>query len=324
MKILAIESSCDDTSAAVVRDGRCVLSMHTVSQEQFHSKFGGVVPEIASRKHLNSIYEVTEIAIEKAMISETTGLDAVAVTCTPGLVGSLLVGINFAKGFALSLGIPLIAVNHLKAHAAACYIENLGLSPPFLCLIVSGGNTCIYDVKSFTNFNLVGSTRDDAAGEIFDKIARRMGIEYPGGPFLEKMASGGNELKFSFPIPKLKEFDFSFSGLKTYAINQVKNLKYSDFHDFSASLMFSVSKYLSDVLICAAEKLNRDQVAVAGGVASNSYLKKAINLECKKRNLKFHFPSKKYCGDNAAMIGVQGYYEFISGSKAELDLNVIR
>ena len=325
MLILSIESSCDETAAAVT-NGRQVLSNIVATQIAEHRIYGGVVPEIASRRHTEAISQVCDEAIKEANI-EYSDLDAIAVTFAPGLIGALLVGVNFAKGLALSLGIPLIPVHHLRSHIAANYIDNEELKPPYLCLTVSGGNTVITKVLDYTSFSVVGATLDDAAGECFDKTARALGLSYPGGVTLDKIATEPDFKKYPLPYPKCSggEFDFSFSGLKTAVINTVHNAKQKgeeiDVPILAATLRKRVCDMLCDNLFKAAEKYGYKTVVLAGGVSANSELRRRTEQMAKDRNIKFHTPQLKYCGDNAAMVGVQAYYEFLSGNIADVSLN---
>lgn len=325
MLILSIESSCDETAAAVT-NGRQVLSNIVATQIAEHRIYGGVVPEIASRRHTEAISQVCDEAIKEANI-EYGDLDAIAVTFAPGLIGALLVGVNFAKGLALSLGIPLIPVHHLRSHIAANYIDNEELSPPYLCLTVSGGNTVITEVRDYTVFNPVGATLDDAAGECFDKTARALGLSYPGGVTLDKIATEPDFKKYTLPYPKCSggEFDFSFSGLKTAVINTVHNANQKgeeiDVPVLAATLRKRVCDMLCDNLFKAAEKYGYKTVVLSGGVSANSELRSRTEQMAKDRNIKFHTPQLKYCGDNAAMVGVQAYYEFLSGNVADVSLN---
>ena len=325
MIILSIESSCDETSVAVCR-GREVLSNIVATQIEEHKKYGGVVPEIASRRHTEAISQVCDEALRTAGITYGD-IDAVAVTFAPGLIGALLVGVNFAKGLALSLGVPLIPVHHLRSHIAANYIAHPDLKPPFLCLLVSGGNTVIAEVLDYTHFNILGATMDDAAGECFDKAARFMGLSYPGGVTLDKIATVADREKYPLPTPKTGENDlnFSFSGLKTAVINLIHKSNQKgeevDIPVLCATLRQKVCDILITATLKAAERKGYTKIALAGGVSANSELRSRFEEECKERNLELYFPPLKYCGDNAAMVGVQGFYEFESGNTAGEDLN---
>lgn len=325
MKILAIESSCDETAAAVTEE-REVLSSVVSTQIAEHKIYGGVVPEIASRRHTEAISTVVKETLDKASLTYGD-IEAVAVTFAPGLIGALLVGVNFAKGLALSLNKPLIPVHHLRSHIAANYITNPDLKPPFLCLLVSGGNTVLAEVTDYTKFKILGSTRDDAAGECFDKAARCMGLEYPGGVNLDKTATKADTKKYPLPFPHVSsgEFDFSFSGLKTAVMNLVNNsAQKGDIIDVPV-VCATVRQRVCDVLIektmSAAEKYGYKTVAVAGGVSANSELRLRMANECEKRGIKLYYPKLCYCGDNAAMVGVQAYYEFLSGNIGNSSLN---
>ena len=326
MKILGIESSCDETAAAVVEDGRVVLSNIVASQVEEHRLYGGVVPEIASRRHSEAITGVVREALEKAEVT-INDIDAIAVTYAPGLIGALLVGVNFAKGLSLSSGLPLVPVHHLRSHIASNYITNESLEPPFLCMVVSGGHTHIINVESYTKYDIIGKTRDDAAGEAFDKAARSMGMPYPGGIMLDKEAEKGNDTAFKLPAPSVDgaPLDFSFSGLKTAVINIISNNKQKGIEinkaDLSASYRKAVVDYLVKNLMLAAEKTGQKKIVIAGGVSANSLLRKRLEEECKKRKLQFFRPELKYCGDNAAKVASQSYYEFLAGNRASLDLN---
>ncbi len=326
MKILAIESSCDETAAAVVEDGRTILSSVVATQIEEHKLYGGVVPEIASRRHCESINGVVAEALERAQIS-FDGLDAVAVTYAPGLIGALLVGVNFAKGLSLATGLPLIPVHHLRSHIASNYLEHSRLKPPFLCLVVSGGHSHIVEVKDYTEMKIIGKTRDDAAGEAFDKAARTMGMSYPGGIHLDQAAESGDPLSFSLPRPKVdgSPYDFSFSGLKTAVINQIHNASQKGLtlpvNDLSASFRKAVVDCLMTNFIKAAEDFGYEQLVLAGGVSANSLLRKRIREECEKRRWHYFYPPLSLCGDNAAMVGAQGYYEYLAGHTASTDLN---
>ena len=325
MIILSIESSCDETSVAVCQ-GREVLSNIVATQIEEHKKYGGVVPEIASRRHTEAISLVCDEAVKTAGITYSD-IEAVAVTFAPGLIGALLVGVNFAKGLALSLDVPLIPVHHLRSHIAANYIAHPDLKPPFLCLLVSGGNTVIAEVLDYTHFNILGATMDDAAGECFDKAARFMGLSYPGGVTLDKIATVADTEKYPLPTPKTGDNDlnFSFSGLKTAVINLIHKSNQRneevDIPVLCATLRQKVCDILITATLKAAERKGYTKIALAGGVSANSELRSRFEEECKERNLQLYFPPLKYCGDNAAMVGVQGFYEFESGNTAGEDLN---
>ncbi len=324
MKILAIESSCDETSAAVV-EGRQVLSNIIATQIAEHKIYGGVVPEIASRRHTEAISSVCDKALEEAGIGYKD-IDAVAVTFAPGLIGALLVGVNFAKGLSLSLGIPLIPVHHLRSHIAANYITHLNLEPPFLCLLVSGGNTVLTEVKGYTDFKILGGTSDDAAGECFDKAARSMGLSYPGGVNLDKIATVSDFKKYPLPVPKAQgEYDFSFSGLKTAIVNLVHNSRQKNEEIDVPVLCATVRERVCDMLIKntlkAADEFGYKKIALAGGVSANSELRERMQKECEEKGLELYFPPLKYCGDNAAMVGAQAIYEYKSGNIGGADLN---
>ena len=323
MIILSIESSCDETSVAVT-DERKVLSNIIATQIDEHKLYGGVVPEIASRRHTEAITGVCRKAVLDAGISYGD-IDAVAVTFAPGLIGALLVGLNFAKGLSKALGVPLIPVYHLRSHIAANYIDS-DLKPPFLCLTVSGGNTIITEVKDYTVFNTLGGTVDDAAGECFDKVARAMSLSYPGGVTLDKIATVPDEKLYPLPVPHTEgKYDFSFSGLKTAAVNIIHNFSQRgdkiDVPVLAATLRRRVCGILTDKTVAAAKEYGYGTLAVAGGVSANSELRTRLKDECDKNGIKLYMPELKYCGDNAAMVGVQGYYEYLSGNTAELDLN---
>ncbi len=326
MKILAIESSCDETAAAVVEDGRHVLSNVVASQVKEHIVFGGVVPEIASRMHAEAISAVVEDALKDASCT-IKDIDAIAVTYAPGLIGALLVGVNFAKGLSLSSGLPLIPVHHLRSHIAANYITFPDLKPPFFCLVVSGGHTHMINVKSYTDFEIVGRTRDDAAGEALDKAARTMGLNYPGGLNLDKIAKDGDRFAYKFPRPRVdgSDLDFSFSGLKTSVINLIHNSKQKGeelpLNDLGASFLNAVVTCLTDNTEKAVRQLGHNKVVLAGGVSANSMLRKDMEELCKKNGWELYCPELKYCGDNAAMVGAQGYYEAQENTFANLNLN---
>lgn len=326
MKILAIESSCDETAAAVVEDGRTVLSSVIASQVEEHRLYGGVVPEIASRRHAEAIVPVVSQALEKAHVT-LDGIDALAVTYAPGLIGALLVGVNFAKGLSLSTGLPLVPVHHLRSHIASNYISNQELKPPFLCLVVSGGHSHIVMAEDYTTMKIIGRTRDDAAGEAFDKAARTMGMPYPGGIALDKVAEDGNPHAFTLPRPVVHDapYDFSFSGLKTAVINLLHNAaqKGEELNkaDVCASFRYAVVNCLTTNFIKAAEDLGVQKLVIAGGVSANALLRRTLADACQQRGWQFYMPEKSLCGDNAAMVGAQGYYEFLSGRRAGADLN---
>ena len=325
MKILAIESSCDETAAAVTVE-RQVLSSIVSTQIAEHRIYGGVVPEIASRRHTEAISAVCSDALKAADITYSD-IDAVAVTFAPGLIGALLVGVNFAKGLSMALNKPLIPVHHLRSHIAANYITNSELKPPFLCLLVSGGNTVIAEVTDYTKFKILGGTRDDAAGECFDKTARALGLAYPGGVTLDKIATKADPKKYPLPFPKVSsgEFDFSFSGLKTAVMNLVNNSAQKgeeiDVPVVCATVRQRVCDMLIDKTLSAAERYGYKTLAVAGGVSANSELRARMAEECKKRGITLYFPELKYCGDNAAMVGVQAFYEFKDGNIGDSSLN---
>ena len=323
MIILAIESSCDETAVAVT-DGRKVLSNVVATQIEEHKLYGGVVPEIASRRHTEAISGVCRKAIEDAGITYGD-IDAVAVTFAPGLIGALLVGLNFAKGLSASLGVPLIPVHHLRAHIAANYIGT-DLEPPYLCLTVSGGNTIITEVESYTKFNPLGGTVDDAAGECFDKVARALGLSYPGGVTLDKTATAPDDKLYPLPVPHTAgEYDFSFSGLKTAAVNLIHNFNQRgeevDVPVLAATLRHRVCDMLYSKTVSAAKNKGYKKIAVAGGVSANSELREMLKSQCEQNGFELFMPELCYCGDNAAMVGVAGYYEYISGNTAALDLN---
>ena len=328
MKILSIESSCDETAAAVVEDGRKVLSNIVASQVEEHKIYGGVVPEIASRRHVEAISGVVRSALDEAKC-DFKDIDAIAVTYAPGLIGALLVGVNFAKGLSFSTGIPLVPVHHLRSHIAANYLTNEELKPPFLSLVVSGGHSHIVFVKSYTEFEVLGRTRDDAAGEAMDKAARTVGLPYPGGVNLDKISVNGDENKYKFPVPRIStgKYDFSFSGLKTFAVNLVHNASQKGeevlAEDLGASFIKSVTDILVKNTIAAAEDNDIKQIVLAGGVSANSRLRRKMREECEKRGFKLYMPELKYCGDNAAMVGAQGYYEYLGGKRADLKLNAV-
>lgn len=326
MLILGIESSCDETAASVVQDGRTVLSSVISSQVEEHRKYGGVVPEIASRRHAEAIVGVVEQALSQASVT-LKDIDALAVTAAPGLIGALLVGVNFAKGLSLAANKPLVAVHHLRSHVAANYITSPELTPPFLCLVVSGGHTHLIRVRDYTDFEVIGRTRDDAAGEAFDKAARAMGMAYPGGVFLDKEAENGDPKAFSFPHPTVEgaPLDFSFSGLKTAAINLIHNAQQKGEELPRADLAASFRRAVVDCLVrnttMAMEQTGSQKLVIAGGVSANSLLRRELQAECARRGWGFYRPELPLCGDNAAMVASQGYYEYIAGHRAGLELN---
>ncbi len=323
--ILAIESSCDETAAAVLKNGREILSNVVLSQIEKHKLFGGVVPEIASRMHIEEIDSTVDKALKEANIT-MDNIDAVAVTAAPGLIGSLLVGVNYAKSLCFVHNKPLVPVHHLRGHVASNYIAFKDLEPPFICLIASGGHSHIVKVKSYTEFEIIGKTRDDAAGEAFDKVARAMGMSYPGGVSIDKNAKMGDKNAYKLPKPHLDtKYDFSFSGLKTAVLNTLNNAsqkgKEVNKNDLCASFQNTVCEILTDKLFLAAEDFNFKKVVVAGGVSANSGLRDMLKNKADKLGFELFFPPLSLCGDNAAMIGSQGYYEYLAGVRAPLSLN---
>ncbi len=326
MIILAIESSCDETSVAIT-DGRKILSNIISTQIAEHKIYGGVVPEIASRRHTEAISKVCDQALNTAGITYND-IDAVAVTFAPGLIGALLVGVNFAKGLSFALQVPLIPVHHLRSHIAANYIEAPELKPPFMCLTVSGGNTIITEVTDYTKFTPVGRTTDDAAGECFDKTARALGLSYPGGVNLDKIATVSDTQKYPLPTPHTEnEYDFSFSGLKTAVVNLVHNKNQKGEDIDTPVLAATIRQKVCDILIAktlsATESKGYKTLVMAGGVSANSELRTRMQQECNKRGITLYYPPLKYCGDNAAMVGVQGYYEYLDGNISDASLNAI-
>lgn len=324
MKILSIESSCDETAAAVI-EGREILSSVINTQVAEHKKYGGVVPEIASRRHSENISAVVDKAIADAGITYAD-IDAIAVTHAPGLIGALLVGVNFAKGLSLSLGVPLIPVHHLRSHIAANYLEHKDLKPPFLCLTVSGGNTLLTVVRDYTDFEIIGQTQDDAAGECLDKSARIMGLSYPGGVNLDKIATVADTAKYPLPTPHTAgKYDFSFSGLKTAVVNTVHNAEQKgieiDIPVLAATVRQKVCDILIDHTLKAAEEFGFDKIVLAGGVSANSELRSRLTSECERLGYSLYYPPLKLCGDNAAMVGAQALYEWESGNVADMSLN---
>lgn len=326
--ILAIESSCDETAASVVKNGRTILSNVISSQIELHKLYGGVVPEIASRKHIEKINQVIEEALEEAEVT-LDDLDAVGVTYGPGLVGALLVGVAEAKAISYAKKLPLVGVHHIEGHVSANYIEHPDLEPPFMCLIVSGGHTHLVIVKDYGEFEILGRTRDDAAGEAFDKVARAIGLGYPGGPKIDKLAKEGNAEAIQFPKAKLESgpYDFSFSGVKSAVLNYINKCKMQgeefDRADLAASFQKAVVDTLVEKAVKAAKEYHMDKLAIAGGVASNSALRGAMENACKKESIQFYYPSPIFCTDNAAMIGVEAYYEYQKGTRHGLDLNAV-
>ena len=326
MNILAIETSCDETACALVEDGRTVRSSVIYSQIEEHRVYGGVVPEIASRRHTEQIVDVTGRALAQANM--TLGqVDAIAVTYAPGLIGALLVGVNFAKGLSLSLGKPLIPVHHIRGHIAACYLADRSLAPPFLCLVASGGHSHIVEVIDYTEFRVIGKTRDDAPGEAFDKAARVLGLPYPGGVEIDRLARTGAPGKYPLPNPKVegKPLDMSFSGLKTAVVNLAHNAAQKgevlDTAALAADFSARVADMLSSRLFAAAEALGYNTVACAGGVSANSQLRDRLIADARAAGVALHLPPLPLCVDNAAMIGAQGYYEYKAGNVADLSLN---
>ena len=326
MKILSIESSCDEKATAVIEDGRKIISSVVATQVEEHKLYGGVVPEIASRRHCEAINGVVRETLERAEL-DFDGINAIAVTYAPGLIGALLVGVNFAKGLSMATGLPLIPVHHLRSHIAANYLAHQNLKPPFLCLVVSGGHSHIVEVTDYTKMKVIGKTRDDAAGEAFDKAARTMGMPYPGGIHLDKAAQNGDDSAFKLPRPKVDNcpYDFSFSGLKTAVINQIHNAGQKGVtlpvNDLSASFRKAVVDSLMDNFTRAAEDFGYKKLVLAGGVSANSLLRERVVEECEKRGWEYYYPPLELCGDNGAMVGSQAYYEYLSGNIAGTNLN---
>ena len=326
--ILAIESSCDETAAAVVKNGRKVLSNIISSQIDLHTLYGGVVPEIASRKHIEKINQVIEEAMKLAEVT-MDDIDAIAVTYGPGLVGALLVGVSAAKALAFATGKPLVGVHHIEGHISANYIENKDLEPPFLCLVVSGGHTHLVRVADYGKYEILGKTRDDAAGEAFDKVARAIGLGYPGGPKIEKISHEGDPNAIAFPRAKFADgvYDFSFSGLKSAVLNYLNGCKMKEIEINQADVAASFQKSVTDVLVQhamqAIDEYKMDKFAIAGGVASNGTLRKAMQEACAQKGVKFYHPSPILCTDNAAMIGAAAYYDYLAGKRAGWDLNAV-
>ncbi len=326
--ILAIESSCDETAAAVVKNGREVLSNVISSQIALHTVYGGVVPEIASRKHIEKINEVIQEALDQAHV-QLSQMDAIGVTYGPGLVGALLVGVAEAKAISYATGIPLVGVHHIEGHISANYIECRELEPPFVCLVVSGGHTHLVVVKDYGKYEIIGKTRDDAAGEAFDKVARAIGLGYPGGPKIDRLAKEGNPDAIHFPRAKVEDapYDFSFSGVKSAVLNYLNGCHMKGETVVEADVAASFQKAVCDVLvehaIQAAKDYGMSKLALAGGVASNSALRQAMKDACEKEHISFYYPSPILCTDNAAMIGAAAYYEYIQGVRSGLDLNAV-
>ena len=326
--ILAVESSCDETAASVVKNGREVLSNIISSQIELHKLYGGVVPEIASRKHIEKINQVIEEALKEANVT-LDDLDAVAVTYGPGLVGALLVGVSAAKAIAYAKKLPLVGVHHIEGHISANYIENKDLEPPFICLVVSGGHTHLVVVRDYGKYEIIGHTRDDAAGEAFDKVARAIGLGYPGGPKIDKLSKEGNPEAIAFPKAKMADspYDFSFSGLKSAVLNYLNGCKMKNIPVVEADVAASFQKAVVDVLVehsmRAVKEYGFDKFAIAGGVASNSTLRKAMEQACRRRRIHFYHPSPIFCTDNAAMIGAAAYYEYMNGTRHGWDLNAV-
>lgn len=328
MLILGIESSCDETAASVAEDCRIIRSSVISTQIEEHRKYGGVVPEIASRRHCENILGVVSQALDEAGVT-LNDIDAVAVTYAPGLIGALLVGVSFAKGLAMSAGKPLVPVHHIAGHIATNYLSHPKLEPPYLCLVASGGHSHIIEVLSYTKFRVVGRTRDDAAGECFDKCARAMGFPYPGGVHIDNAARSGDPTEFRLPHPVVagNEFDFSFSGLKTSVINLIHNSQQKgielNYNNLSASIQATISEILTDKTIKAAKALGYKKIALAGGVSANSGVRASLAEACEKHGFEFYMPEKKLCGDNAAMIACQGSYNFLAGITADESLNAV-
>ena len=326
MLILGIESSCDETAAAVSLDGRTILSNTVYSQIDMHALYGGVVPEIASRKHVEKITAVVSEAMDKAGVS-FKDLDAVAATCAPGLIGALLVGANFAKACSLMIGKPFVPVHHIRGHIAANYVAFPELEPPFIALVASGGHTVIIDVEDYTRMSVIGTTRDDAAGEAFDKIARVLSLPYPGGAEMDRLSKGGDEKKYRLPRARIEghPYDFSFSGLKTAAVNLVHNANQKgqeiDRPSLAAAVAAAVSGEIVPRVIKAAEEKGRRAIAAAGGVAANSRLRSDLERICAQNGIKLYLPPLSLCGDNGAMIACQGYYELMAGNIADSSQN---
>ena len=326
MYILAVESSCDETAVSIVKDGREVLTDCIASQVDLHRIYGGVVPEIASRKHIEAIYGLADQALAEADLTRKD-IDAVAVTYAPGLIGAVLVGVNFAKAAALALGKPLIPVHHIRGHIAANYIAYPELKPPFLCLVVSGGHTMLVDVQDYTKMEILGTTLDDAAGECFDKVGRVLGMPYPGGAAVDRAAQAGDDKKYDLPRskPGANPYDMSFSGLKTASLNLIHHAdqvgEELDIPSLCASFTAAVSDNLVPRVAMALEQTGRKKLAVAGGVAANSRIRRDVTAAAEKLGVEVYMPPLKLCGDNASMIGAQAYYEYLAGNVADMSLN---
>ena len=325
--VLGIESSCDETSASVVKNGRTVLSNIISTQIDLHKQYGGVVPEIASRKHVELINPVIREALDKANVT-LNDIDAIGVTYGPGLIGALLVGLSAAKGLAFASGKPLVGVHHIEGHICANYIQHPDLEPPFMCLVASGGHSHIVKVMSYTKYEVIGQTRDDAAGEAFDKVSRTLGLGYPGGPAIQKEAENGNPDSIHFPKTKFQDsYDFSFSGIKSAVINYIHNCEQKGLEvnraDVCASFQKAVADVLTDNAVQAAKDEGYSKVALAGGVAANSILRKTLQDKCIKNDMNIYFPSTILCTDNAAMISCAAYYSFLNGKVSDLHLNAV-
>ncbi|MDQ0204928.1 tRNA (adenosine(37)-N6)-threonylcarbamoyltransferase complex transferase subunit TsaD [Pectinatus haikarae] len=328
MITLGIESSCDETSVAIIEDGRKILANVIATQIPIHQKFGGVVPEIASRKHIINIMPVLDEALDKAQL-KLKDIGQIAVAYGPGLVGALLVGVSAAKALAFSLGVPLLAVNHLEGHIFANFLSHRQLEPPFVSLVVSGGHTALVDMKGYNSFSMIGQTRDDAAGEAFDKVARLLGLPYPGGPQIDKLARQGNPEAIDFPRALMKDnnYEFSFSGLKSAVINYIHNAGQKNISINKADVAASFQKTVIDILVCktimAARSTGMKTIVLAGGVAANSQLEERLTEKCRQNDIDFYFPSKILCTDNAAMIACRGYYQSLTGKFADMNLNAV-
>lgn len=327
MKTLAIETSCDETSIAVIENGRTILSNIISTQIETHKKFGGVVPEIASRMHVENISQILKSALEEANIN-LDDIDFISVTQGPGLVGALLVGMSFAKALSYSLDIPLVGVNHIKGHICANYLSHQDLEPPFIALVISGGHTYLVDVSGYDEYKVIGRTRDDAVGEAFDKVARALGLPYPGGPMVDKLAKTGNPEAINFPRVYLEEksYDFSFSGLKTAVLNYLNQMKLKketiSIEDVAASFQMSVIDVLSEKTFRLLKETKKNKLVIAGGVAANSGIRDVFTKKAIENDIELYIPTITLCTDNAAMIGSAGYYSYISGNKSMLDLKV--